>query len=429
VLRFLLPSAAGVLVFLVPVVTDTRQTIVFSLITDALTAVLAPVLLEALYAVVAIAAFGSLLVRLRGEALGNRYLRAAFEIGDGWLLLRLAGFGVCSSVLFGLGPELVRLPDTGVVVMNEIGVPMLLIIVVGIVFLPLLTEYGLMEFVGGLLGRSFERVFRLPGRAAIDMSASLVSASSVGLIVTIGQYERGYYSVREASLIACSFSIVSVPFAVLVANVAGLERIFVVWYLIVIAVCLVCAALLARLPPLSRYPDSRVRDAPLPEQSGTPLALALARAEQGPGLRRYGELVAMNLATIVPGVIAPCMALATAAAVLVFHSPTFEWLAAPLAWLLSLLGVAEASAIAPGFIAGYLDQFMPALLAANVESEFWRFVLGGLAVAQLVFLSEFGVLILRSPLPVDLKDLTLVFLLRTLITAPLLCAGAWLVVG
>ncbi len=412
-----------------PVITDTRQTIVFSLITDALTGLLGAVLLEAVYTVVAVAALGSLIVRVRGVALRNRYLAAAFEVGDGWLLLRLAGFAVSTGVVLELGPELTRLPDTGVVVMNEIGIPMLLIMTVGIVFLPLLTEYGLMEFIGGMLGKSFERVFRLPGRAAIDMSASLVSSSSVGLIVTIGQYERGYYSSREASLIACSFSIVSVPFAVLVANVAGIERIFVVWYLIVIAICLICAALLARLPPLSRYPDSRLGDAPPPEQTGTPLGLALARAAQGPGPRRYGELVAMNLAAIVPGVVAPCMALATAAAVLVFHTPVFEWLSAPLAWLLSLLGVAEANAVAPGFLAGYLDQFMPALLAANVESEFWRFVLGGLAVAQLVFLSEFGVLILRSPLPVDLKDLTVVFLLRTLITAPLLCAGAWLVVG
>ena len=42
------------------------------------------------------------------------------------------------------------------------------------------------------------------------------------------------------------------------------------------------------------------------------MSIVLWNAGLMSGLRRYGELVAMNLATIVPGVIAPCMALATA---------------------------------------------------------------------------------------------------------------------
>ena len=155
----------------------------------------------------------------------------------------------------------------------------------------------------------------------------------------------------------------------------------------------------------------------------------MRRAQSGPGPRRYLELVARSLAEIIPGVIAPTMALATAAAILVFHSNVFAALAWPIEVALAALGVAEAAAVAPGFLAGYLDQFMPALLAKSLDSNFWRFVLGGLAVTQLVFLSEFGVLVLRSSLPVGLKDLTVVFALRTAITAPLLCLGAWLFVG
>ena len=72
-------------------------------------------------------------------------------------------------------------------------------------------------------------------------------------------------------------------------------------------------------------------------------------------------------------------------------------------------------------------MLMPALIAQSVDSPLWRFVLGGLAVTQLVFLSEFGVLILRSSLPVGLAALVHVFVLRTLITAPLLIAAGLLV--
>lgn len=418
------------IIFAVPVIDSQRQTIVFSLLTDSLRSLFSPVLIDLLFGLIAVSALGALVSRLlKPTGASNVYLRAAFHAPLGWLLLRLLGLAVAVCVVFETGPQLLRLPDTGVVVMNDIGISMLLIFVVGLIFLPLLTEYGLMEFIGALFGQRFQRWFRLPGRSAVDMSASLVSASSVGLLVTIGQFERGYYSAREASLIACSFSIVSVPFCVLIAGIAGIEELFFGWYVTVIVSCLIAAGVLSRLRPLRDYPDrfhtGGGRRGPQQELSG-PLAAAEARAGSAPGPSAYFRQVALSIAEILPGVIAPCMGMATIAAILVFHSPVFGWLAMPIEWLLQAFSVAQADVIAPGLLAGYLDQFMPALLAQGVDSEFWRFVLAGLAVTQLVFLSEFGMLVLRSSLPVGLADLTLVFVERTLITAPLLCIGAWL---
>jgi nucleoside recognition membrane protein YjiH len=427
-LRFLLPSAAGVCIFLLPVITPERQTIAFSLITDALRELLEPHLLGVLVGIIGVSALGAVIYRVSGADSKNPYLRAAFSASWGWVALRCLGFWVACAVAFDAGPALLRLPDTGVVVMHDIGISMFLIFLVGLTLLPLLTEYGLMEFVGGMFGDRFQRWFRLPGRAAIDMSASLVSASSVGLLVTIGQYERGYYSAREASLIACSFSIVSLPFCVLIADVADLGGVFFGWYVTVLTACIICALILARIPPFSRYPDDYVtqrRQDPAQPGQNTPLGAALARAVDGPGPGAYLSRVSIDLVEISANVIAPAMGLATLAAILVFHTPVFQWVAYPLQWVLQESGVAEAAIIAPGFFAGYLDQFMPALLARGLTSDFWRFVLGGLAVTQLVFLSEFGVLVLRSSLPVGLVDLSLVFAIRTLVTAPMLCAGAW----
>lgn len=412
-----------------PVIDSERQTIVFSLLTDALRAMLSPVLLELLSALVAVSALGALICRLFAPSgPDNRYLRAAFHVSNGWLLLRISGLVVVCSVLFETGPELLRMPDTGVVVLTDIGISMMLIMLVGLVCLPLLTEYGLMEFVGALLGKRFQRWFRLPGRAAVDMTASLVSASAVGLLVTIGQYERGHYTAREASLIACSFSIVSIPFCVLIADIAGLDAVFFSWYVTVIISCLIAAAALSRLQPLRGYPDEvHTVSVDPPMTSPGPFTAAQLKAADSPGVRDYIRLAGMSIAETVPGVVAPAMGMATMAAILIFHTPVFSWLAMPIEWVLSAFSVAEAELIAPGFLAGFLDQFMPALMAGNVSSEFWRFVLGGLAVTQLVFLSEFGLLVLRSSLPVGLKDLTIVFLERTVITTPLLCLGAWIV--
>jgi nucleoside recognition membrane protein YjiH len=126
------------------------------------------------------------------------------------------------------------------------------------------------------------------------------------------------------------------------------------------------------------------------------------------------------------GLLAPIMAIATTASVLVFHTPVFDVLARPVALGLGIVGFPEAEAAGKGFIVGALDQFMPALVAQGLESQVARFVLAGLSVSQLIYFSEYGMLMLRSPLPVTVLDLLLTFLLRTLVVAPVLVAGALL---
>lgn len=70
---------------------------------------------------------------------------------------------------------------------------------------------------------------------------------------------------------------------------------------------------------------------------------------------------------------------------------------------------------------------MPTLVASGINSDRTSFVLAGLSVCQLIYMSECGVIILRSSLPLRVWDLTLIFLLRSLIVLPVLVAGALIV--
>ena len=72
---------------------------------------------------------------------------------------------------------------------------------------------------------------------------------------------------------------------------------------------------------------------------------------------------------------------------------------------------------------------MPAIIAKGISSEVTSFVLAGLSVCQLIFMSELGVIILRSSLPLSLWELAQIFLLRTVIVLPVLILGAGIVAG
>ena len=162
--------------------------------------------------------------------------------------------------------------------------------------------------------------------------------------------------------------------------------------------------------------------------SGAAWQAAIDRARKSPGVAKFLANGARNLLYFLFSVVAATMALATLAALLTFHTPVFEWLGWPLAALLEIAGLPDAQAAAPGLLAGFMDQYMPAVVATGIQDERTSFLLAGLSVCQLVFMSEVGVLILRSKLPLRFMDLVVVFLLRTLIALPLLLAGAHLFV-
>ena len=436
-LRFLLPSLVGASIFLAPVVADGAITIPFSLVTSAITALLGDFHALLLVAVLVVGAAGALAWPVVGRTplADLPTVRLWFEVHWVWTLLRLLGAIFAVLVYLDLGPAWLIGPSTGGTVFRDICMSVLVIYIASAFLMGLLTDYGLMEFVGELLRAPFAKLFRLPGRAAVDSVASFVSAAGVGLLITVRQYELGTYTAREACVICSSFSVVSLPFALLIAQVSGVEAMFLPWYLTIVVACLVAAVVVARVGPMANKPETRFEgtSAPAPAEAGSAVERAIGAARQraavaaGPGPYLRNALIAT--VDYCCGLLGPIMAIATIASVLVFETPVFDWLAMPIAWLLELLAFPEAAVAGKGFLVGVLDQFMPALVAGGVESEFTRFVLAGLSVAQLIYLSEYGMILLRSSLPISLGDLLITFALRTLLVTPVILVGAALLTG
>jgi len=436
-LRFVIPSLLGVLIFLTPIRWNGTLTIGIDIITGWVRHLLGDYGLHLVVLLTVVTSAMTLIATLFGPAWieHREHLKSLFKVPPVWILLRLAGMAFALCYFFQFGPALLQSDSVGKAVFVDIAVNVVTIYISACLLLPLLTDYGLMEFAGILARPVFRKVFQLPGRAAIDAIASFVGASAIGLLVTISQYDRGSYSSREASVIATNFSIISIPFSLVVATVAGIKHLFIPWYGIVVLACLLAAVITPRLPPLSRKQETYRVQGGAEKQSNTAShgalltqswEAALRRARSAPGLRGFLSTGLRNLAFFLFSVITAAMALATIAALLVFHTPVFEWLGYPFVALLEFAGLPEAAAAAAALFSGFLDQFMPALAAANITSETTSFVLAGLAVCQLIYMSETGVIILRSSLPITLGELIVIFLLRTAIVLPVLIAGAHL---
>ncbi len=434
-LKFLLPSLFGVGFFLLPVHVDGKWTIPMGVLSDGLKDLAAGVMPIVVLLIVIVSLLGTLGVSAYKHLTSHGEISTlwhSFDVTPPWLILRLLGTAVALSIFFQWGPEWLWGERTGHVVFFDLSIPIVTIFIFAGFLLPLLTDYGLMELVGSLLRRPFQFLFGLPGRSSIDCMASWMAAAVVGVLLTSQQYERGYYSGREAAVISTNFSIVSLPFCLIVAQFVNLDHMFIQYYLTVAAAGVFAAIIVPRLPPLSRIADdySPAGRQVLDEENTTlpvlqrSIEAALIKSRSAPGIISWLRSAISNVTDIWFGLMPPLMFIATAGLVIAEYTPIMYWLSLPWVPVLELLQIPEAAAAAPALMVGFAEMFLPAVVASGIESELTRFVIIATSIVQLIYMSEVGVFILKSSIPLNLWQLVQIFVIRTLVTLPLVAAIA-----
>lgn len=436
--RFALPSLFGILTFLTPVRVDGNWTILMGLISDTGKNLVGAGMPWVVYGLLCISAIGTVYAKTLGRNLPADTLFARlFQVEPVWVALRLAGVVMGTMTMFQLGPEMFWHANTGGTVLNDLAVNIVPLFLFAGLLMPFLTDYGLMEFIGTLLKRIFRRLFTLPGRSAIDALASWMSSAPVGVLITIQQYVTGHYTAREAAVIATNFSVVSVPFALLVAKTVGMDHRFPEYYLAVVITGVITAIIMPRIPPLSRFEDKpfdklhplrETHDAGGESLLGEALDLAARRAALAVPLKQQMRIATGHILDIWFGLVPAVIVVGGAGLILAEYTPVLGWLTAPIVPVLEFFGLPEAAAAAPALVAGFLDMFLPALLASNIDAEITRFVIGVISVTQLIYMSEVGILMIKCEIPLRFGHLLAVFILRTMIGFPIVMAFAHFVV-
>ncbi len=437
-LILLLPSLLGVFLFMTPIPAEKGLTIPVAVMANQLKETLGPLMPYLLAFIVTVSAVMTLVVKLlKPKRLpASSFAGKLFSPGWGWVLVRVLGAVLLLLVLSGQGPTFITSQATGALVLNDLLPVLLSVFVFAGLLLPLLLNFGLLEFVGTLMTKIMRPVFRLPGRSAVDCIASWIGDGSVGILLTSKQYEAGFYTAREAAVIGTTFSAVSITFCIVVLGQVRLEHMFVPFYATICSAGLVAAIVLPYLPPLRGKPDTyidgfdhmRAEGGQFSQSSvfGRAVAHGLHRASQARGftatLREGVEAVLDMLFGILPVI----MAIGTLALVIAEYTSVFTVLGAPFVPLLELLQIPYPEQASKSVMVGFADMFVPSILVSEVPSDLTRFVIAALSVTQLIYMSEVGALLLGSKIPVTLRDLFVLFILRTLITLPVIAGIAHL---
>ena len=432
-LNFLIPSIIGIIIFMIPVKYDGNWTIIVKILADFIAKIVGDYLPALCTIIITISFVMSVMASFNVKFIKeNKLLNQTFSVTPVWLVLRILGFIVVWMVVLkdkiNLGSffDMVVADESATFILNELLTSLVIIFVIASMLLPLLLDFGLLEFIGAIFTKIMRPVFLIPGRAAVDCITSWIGDGTLGVMLTANQYESGYYSAKEAAIISTNFSAVSITFSLIVLSQVDMVDYFGVYYLLVCLVGIVCAIIIPRIPPLSLKKDDYVVESAHDNENISEnysssvkygLDLAIKRVESHKGIGEFLKNGLENAFGMWFSVMPIVMIIGTASLVLANNTQVFEILGKPFLPLLNFLKVPESLEASKTMIVGFSDMFTPSIIAAStIQSQMTKFIVATISVTQLIYLSEVGGLILASSIPVNLFELFVIFIERTIIS-------------
>lgn len=439
---FLFLSLVGVFLFITPISTEDGFKVPIAILANWLAGIVEPGILTFTYIIFVIAAVGSVIMHFipANTKKAPSIIDRLFRIHWFWTAMRVLAVLFATMYIWQFGPNSITSADTSGVLIDPDGgliTYMFTLFFFAGLLLPLLTDFGLLEFFGSMMVKVMRPLFKIPGRSAIDCLASWVGDGTIGVLLTAKQYEEKNYTGREAAIIATTFSVVSITFCLFVLETIHLDKYFFQFYGSVLLTGIILAFIMPRIFPLRQISNKLIDGSePNPNIEMVPEHLnvvthgaekALTVADRNKNL--FSVLLSgfKNVLEMWFAVAPVIMAFGTIALALAEFTSVFRILGMPFEPLLALFQIPEAGEAAQTMVVGFADMLLPSILGADIESDLTRFFIATISVTQLIYMSEVGGLILGTKLPLKIWHLFVIFLIRTIISIPIVALIAHII--
>lgn len=300
-----------------------------------------------------------------------------------------------------------------------------LAVVLGL-FSPLIMDFGLVQFIAVFASPVMRPLFRVPGRSAVDCVASWLGSSSVAVVFTAKMYDAGYYTAREAASIVCCFSLAGIYNIYALAELLGIDYAMPKILLTVYSAMVLLAAILPRIWPISSIPDSyRLghdiykagfgADVQWKSMLDKALSRGASRASKMDAAYYFRESCSI-ISALVFGTVPLMITFGTLLVFAAEVTPAINWIAAPAAFLLDAAGIVESDTISAAAVFSYVDHFLAAACGERLLTEEARFICVCLTVTGLINLTEVGLHVWHSNIPLGFFRMSAVYVIRILLS-------------
>ncbi|MDR0796440.1 MAG: YjiH family protein [Tannerella sp.] len=339
-------------------------------------------------------------------------------------VLRTLGIPICFMAFFNIGPDWLMAPDMLPFLWIKVVVAVTMIVPIGSIFLTLIINYGCLEFFGVLFRPIMPRLFRTPGKSAIDAIASFVGSFSLAIYLTNKLYNAGKYTRREAFILISGFSTVSITFMTIVARTANLMEIWNFYFWSTMVICFLTTAIVVRLWPIKSISDDYIDGKGKPEAPSSNKSIWKEAVEEGLTAACQSGSIYRSIRENLKGsmkmvfVLTPSMtSIGLLSFILIHMTRVFDTIGVillPFTYLISLIGIPEPQILAKAATAVLAEMFVPNTYVAGL-AEASKYVIAVTSVASVLFFTGSIPCYLASDVKVPFWQVLVVWYQRTVI--------------
>ena len=350
-------------------------------------------------------------------------------------LTTVCGSLVCLAVLLGIGGEAVR--EAGSFAVDATG-NILCAIFAASLFIPFLTEYGLVEAVGILFRPFMRKVFLTPGSSAVIGVSAFLGNYSMGHILARQRYEEGSFTEKESVIIALGFSTCSVGLMINLADYLDLMQYWSAYVACILLITFGVTAIVSRIPPISRKKETYRKGIPprlekeLRISPGEIWRTGVETAAEAPGFFRALVNILLRTAPVVCGIAGTSMAVITFGMLAAAKTDLYRWIGWLVRPVLMLAGggMEETAAVSSAIGAGLLEPVLTGILCGGQEISLrLRWTAGIVPYTAIVFFAGFIPSVCSSRIPCTVWEMVILWAERTVLSTVLAVLSGWVLFG
>ena len=426
VLKFVLLGAIGILLFFFPIING--QIPVVFLVNN-----LEILLGNVIDYIVLISTIVLAVTYLMAKLGSNKKLKEFYKssgVAQGILYVMAAIIVV--MLTFNIGPAPLLDPDVGGLVLSLAGTVLITVTIAGwlVIFI---TKSGIVDFIGILIEPIMRPLYKLPGEAAVNAITGFVSNAAVGVYFTNSLYEDNVYTEKETISVLTNFSVCSIGFFGVLVSMGEIVHLYSQVVLTSLIVTFIMGMIVIRIPPIShkrniykngteQTKETLKEKKSLNQQSGSrfkrAIGTASAKSEELTVEAFFGSL--KDALIFGQSIVGYVLSIGAIALLLAEYTPLFDYLGKPMIPILNFFGLENAAAIAPATLIGITEISLPAILVAGqgiAESSVFFIVV--LSSVQIINFSESAMAMLGVDVPLNVGELVIMFIIRTLIAIPI----------
>lgn len=335
---------------------------------------------------------------------------------------KIIGAIISILVYFNIGPKVILKPDFGPFLFNSFAVQVGILMPIGSIFLSFLIGYGFVNSIGVLMRPIMRPIWKTPGLSAVNVLASVVGSSVLGLLITSNFYKERKLNAKEACIVATGFSTVAVTFMIIIAKTLHLMEFWNVFLWSAFIVTFVVTAITVRLRPLKIKPETYYLEQEGIKEEKLEGNIFINALKEGVRIAGQAKPIytiisesVKDALQLVMGFLPNFMSMGLIGLLLAEYTPFFNIFGYIFYPFTFLLKVPEPMLAAKATSLGLAEMYLPALVAAS-SPLITRFIIGVGCISGVLMFTTTIPGIASTDIPLSIGEMVIIWFERSIFT-------------